>query len=119
MGVFGHPFPECLMFCAFWFGGPTSLPRRFSWAIGAQAGNAALDGGLHVDMTDVSLKTYGNGLSTDGREAKSFQSTARRIASLFPCRPSGPLSPPSLATVCPHNMAIDTILSSEPSCPSG
>ncbi len=38
---------------------------------------ASADGGFHVDMIDVLVKTYGKGLPTDGQKAQSFQSTAR------------------------------------------
>ena len=38
---------------------------------------AWMDGGSHVDMIDVLVKTYGAGLPADGQIAQSFQSTAR------------------------------------------
>jgi hypothetical protein len=38
---------------------------------------AQMDGGFHIDMIDVLIKTYGTSRPADGPIAQSFQSTAR------------------------------------------
>jgi len=38
---------------------------------------AQMDGGFHIDMIDVSIKTYGTGRQADGQIAQLFQPIAR------------------------------------------